>query len=78
MNWNYRVIRRNVGGATVFGIHEVHYSSNRDILGWTENPVIPTGETIDELKKDFSMQLQALELPVLDHDELERKSREEG
>lgn len=87
MGWNYRVMRHTeknpATGETVsrLAIHEAHYR-NDDVddhvvpvheVGYTENPVSVTGETIDELKATLQLMLAALEKPVLDmgeHDAL--------
>ena len=76
--WNYRVVRRRRVSHDECSVHEVYYDDAGDISSWTENPIIPAGETLEELKEDFSKQLRALELPVLDYDDLDRKRREKG
>jgi hypothetical protein len=70
MSWNYRIVRRQFKEHTSYQVHEVYYRPDGKIEGWTENPVIPAGETPEELKKDFSRQLLAFENPVLDYEEL--------
>lgn len=70
MNWNYRIVRRSFKGHTSYQVHEVYYRPDGTIEGWTENPIIPTGETPEELKQDFSRQLLAFESPVLDYEQL--------
>lgn len=66
--WDYRVIRKVQGGIEDYEIHEVYYRPDGTIEAITENPVIPYGETPEELKKDILMQLQGLDKPVLDFD----------
>ena len=70
MTWNYRVIKRVIGGEDSYGIHEVYYNDDGTIRAWSENPIIPTGETPEELKKDFLIQRHALDNPILNYDEL--------
>lgn len=70
MNWNYRVVRTRTSFGELYQVHEVYYADNGEITAWTENPINPTGETPEELKKDFSMQLEALEKPVLDREDM--------
>ena len=72
MSWNYRVIKKIIGSEESFQIHEVYYNDDGTIKAWTENSIIPTGETLEELKKDFLMQLRGLDEPILDYDELEK------
>lgn len=76
MSWNYRIIRRKKGNAVCLEIHEVYYNLDGSIKGWTENSIIPSGETIEELKQDFSKQLLAFESPILDHEALAAVLRE--
>jgi len=75
MHWNYRIIRKNKEH-TFYEIHEVYYDPNGNIQGMTENPIIPTGETLDELKKDFSKQFDAFKHPILDYDDISRSKCE--
>jgi len=73
MKWNYRIIRRTFGSNELYQVHEVYYDDDGCIKSWTENPIIPAGETPEELKEDFFKQLQAFEHPFLDYDVLDRK-----
>ncbi|MBI5103130.1 MAG: hypothetical protein HZB33_15045 [Nitrospirae bacterium] len=59
--WNYRVIENE----EVFRIHEVYYNSKGEITGFSENPITPLGETLDELRGDLEYYIQALGRPVL-------------
>lgn len=70
MSWNYRIFKKKLAGQDVYEMHEVYYDSDGSIRGWTENSITPTGETPEELKQDFSRQLLAFELPILDVDQL--------
>ena len=70
MSWNYRVMKKKIRGEDVFEIHEVYYTTEGKVKAWTENPIIPYGETMEELKEDILMQSRALEKPVLDYDQL--------
>jgi len=78
MSWNYRIIRRNFKEHTSYQVHEVFYRQDGTIEGWTENPIIPEGETPEELKQDFSRQLLAFESPILNYDDMLRASSEKG
>jgi len=55
-----------------YEIHEVYYRLDSTIKGWTENPINPSGEILEELKQDFSKQLLAFERPIIDYDQLAR------
>ncbi len=61
MHRNHRV----VNNGEFFHIHKVYYKDNGEIDGWTENPVSPAGETLEELKADMEMFKAALNKPVL-------------
>ena len=54
MSWNYRVIKRVIGGEDAYGIHEVYYAADGTIRAWTENPIIPTCGNPGRIKKRFS------------------------
>ena len=76
MKWNYRIIRRTFGSNELYQIHEVYYDDDGCIKSWTENPIIPTGETPEELEQDFSKQLLAFGSPILNYDVLIRECGE--
>jgi hypothetical protein len=46
-----------------FGIYEVYTKPK----GWTEDPIEPHGETLDELRRDYEAMSGAFKLPALDH-----------
>ena len=66
MSWDYRVIENN--GA--FTVHEVHYNDKDGIISISEDPMGPSGETLEELKDDMQYFLQALDSPVLKKEEI--------
>jgi len=70
MSWNYRVFRKTCAGHAFYEIHEVYYRLDGTIKGWTENPINPSGETPEELKQDIFMHLEALQKPIIDHQDL--------
>ena len=72
-SWDYRVIER--GGA--FTVHEVHYNEKGDIISISEDPMGPSGETLEELKADMEFFLQALGRPVLRKEDIEFAGAEE-
>lgn len=75
MSWDYRVIEHE--GA--FTVHEVHYNEKGAIISVSEDPMGPSGETLEELKADMEFFLQALDLPVLRKEEIEiEEMGEEG
>lgn len=75
MSWNYRIMRRVICGVEVHEIHEVYYNPDGSIKAWTESSITPTGENIEELKKDFAQQLLAFDSSVLDYDALNLQTK---
>lgn len=75
MSWNYRIMKRVIDGVDVHEIHEVYYNPDGSIKAWTETSITPTGEDLEELKKDFSHQLLAFDSPVLDYDALSLQTK---
>lgn len=68
MTWNYRVLIKD----GQYNIHEVYYDDDGNPEAFTEEPVGPSGESPEELKKDLQYFSEALSLPVLDYNELEK------
>jgi len=64
--WNYRVIESE----EVFRIHEVYYNKKGEITAFSEDPITPLGETLDELRGDLEYYMQALDRPVLKKEEI--------
>lgn len=67
MSWDYRVIEHE--GA--FTVHEVHYNDKGAIISISEDPMGPSGETLEELKTDIEFFLRALDRQVLRKEEIE-------
>lgn len=67
-HWNYRVIQKPVQDTEdlIYEIHEVYYSDDGEIDGWTENPVKPFGESGFELREDIRHFLEAFRHPILE------------
>jgi hypothetical protein len=66
MSWDYRIIEDN----GMFTIHEVHYNDRDEIISVSEEPMGPSGETLEDLKDDLQYFLDALNSPVLRKDEI--------
>ena len=62
ITWNYRVFREANGD---YIIREVFYKEDGFIIGCTENPVEPWGQSLEELARDIASFKEALTLPVL-------------
>ena len=70
MSWDYRVVRRMIGGMDTFQIHEVYYREDGAIHTFTEDPVGGFGESLEELKQDLQWMLEACDKEVLDYEVL--------
>lgn len=67
MIWNYRVIEHD----RFFVIHEVYYNDKGDITAISEDPIAPSGETLEELKGTLKYYQQAVKRPILKKEEIE-------
>jgi hypothetical protein len=66
-HWTHRVIRKVYNGEDYFSIHEVFYDlSEKDTVGWTENPVEVAGESIEDLRVTLQRMLACLDKPVIE------------
>jgi len=72
--WNYRVIKKD----QQFAIYEVYYDDHGEPFAFTEEPCHPYGESPEELAEDMGYFQEALTLPVLDYEELEKQCKERG
>lgn len=67
MYWDYRVIKTQdpETDEDLLEIYEVYYAETGEITHWSERPESASGDTLNGLKDDLMLQLQALEQPVL-------------
>ena len=67
-HWNYRVIRNHhtETDSVTYHVHEVYYREGGSIEGWTQEPVVPMGETAEELREDIRCFLHAFRCPILE------------
>lgn len=69
--WNYRVVERDFDGEKALTIHECFYDPQGAVTAWSANPIAPQGEDdVTSLRADLDLMLKALDLPVLQYDEL--------
>ena len=66
VSWDYRVIEHD----GMFTIHEVCYNDKGNITSVSQDPMGPSGDTLEELKVDMEYFLQALDMPVLKKEEI--------
>lgn len=63
--WNHRLIEYvDTDGEPWFAIHEVHYEDQRP-RAYTENPIAPTGSTIEQVRETLQRMLRCLDKPTL-------------
>lgn len=68
MTWNYRILRKydKESDTSTYQVHEVYYSVDGKIEGWTESAVLPMGETLPELREDIRFFTKAFQKPILE------------
>lgn|GEM_PF-5989494 len=80
MSWDYRVIRKTTHamGKTYYSynLYEVYYDEKGRVVATTEEPVMPAGENIIELMRDFYAMFRAFTLPILEWDLILRNGLE--
>jgi hypothetical protein len=71
MYWQYRVIRQKLlNGDLVYGIHEAYLEEGDSVKWISTEPCSPFGESLEELKKDHEMMMDAFNKPIIDYDSL--------
>ncbi|TAF52960.1 MAG: hypothetical protein EAZ61_07375 [Oscillatoriales cyanobacterium] len=60
--WDYRIIQEPEGD---LAIREVFYDETNTIIGCTDTPIEPFGQTIDELRQCLADLQAALDRPIL-------------
>lgn len=58
MEWNYRVVKK-AGEGELYSIREVFYQENGSIEAIVSDPVAPTSETVEGLRKVLKEMLKA-------------------
>ena len=71
MSWNYRVIKRTFKKLSqeelfFYYIHEAYYDKENRVNSISLNPLEPHGDTVEDLKKDLELMLEAFNKPILD------------
>lgn len=72
MHWNNRIMRHKHPNGDYYQIHEVYYDGDKK--SWTVEPIVPFGETVDELIEHLEMMLRDAKKckeDILDYDENE-------
>ena len=72
MRWNYRVVSGifQTSGNPFFVIKEAYYNDKNEICGLSANPIFPTGDSFEELRRDFKLMQRAFKKPIIDEQEV--------
>jgi len=54
MTWNYRAIKETDHGEDIYRVYEVYYDKAGELNGWTEEPICPQGDTLEELRAELT------------------------
>lgn len=69
MSWDHRVVKVITDNEVQYGIHEVYYDGGGVIIGWTETPIAPFGESLDELRTELNRMMLAFDKEIVTDDE---------
>lgn len=72
MSWNYRVVKTitkiPLGDTDIsYGIHEVYYGDNGDIVNISESLAHPISDDLNGLKWNLERMMEACNKPVIDY-----------
>jgi hypothetical protein len=65
MSWNHRIVAEEVGGETTYRIHEVFYDDTGRPASWTEDPVMPCGDSVHAIRYEYDLMRLAFFRAVL-------------
>jgi hypothetical protein len=67
MRWTYRVSKQTLkNGDEVFAIREFYPNSKGELTSWSANEITPLGLTLEDLKGELALIMQALDKEVID------------
>lgn len=68
MSWNYRIVKREVSpNEFEFGVYEVFYDDDGNIMGHTENSLTPVVDSVEGLKYELEIMMRAFEFETVDY-----------
>jgi len=72
MSWSYRVVKYvtkiPLGNIDIsYGIHEIYYDKNGDIVNISENPTYAISDDLEGLKNVLSKMIESCNKPVIDY-----------
>ena len=59
--WNNRIVKHEKDDTTWYSVHEVFYHENGGINGYTEEPIVILGETVEDVKSQLEMIMKDIE-----------------
>jgi hypothetical protein len=62
MSWNYRVMKK----AGHLAVYPVYYDDRGNIRSWSERPFSPEAESLEELRTNLELMLDALEKEIIE------------
>lgn len=68
MNWDYRVTFRNKSEVPTYYVREVYYNDDWEVVLYSKDPSVPSGDIPDELYEDHCMMMKAFDQPPLNLD----------
>jgi len=80
MSWSYRVVKTvtkiPLGDIDIsYGIHEVYYDENGDIVNISENLAHPISDDLEGLQWNLERMIEACKKPVIDYNTGEEQDR---
>lgn len=72
MSWNYRVVKQvtkiPLGDTDIsYGIHEVYYDDNGDIINISESLAHPLSDDLEGLQCNLERMMEACKKPTIDY-----------
>jgi hypothetical protein len=64
--WNHRMTVELVDGEESWGVRELYYDAEDNVVGWTAETVAPHGDTVEELRADLARFQQVAAKPAFD------------
>ena len=69
MSWSYRIVKKKIGDATSYGIHEVFYDDDGKPSMCDEDPITMDAESADDLEWMTKQFRVALKQPWLKYED---------
>jgi hypothetical protein len=70
MSWNYRVMKRkNESGEYDYGIHEVYYNEEGEVISWTRESLTPVCPSEEDLMYEMNLMLEAFKEETISYKE---------